>query len=201
MGPALELERVWKGFGAAAQRAWVLRGIDLRIARGELVCIVGCSGAGKSTLVSLLAGLLAPDRGAARAGGATIDGPSPARAVVFQSYALLPWLTAEENVDVAVRALHATWSSAERAAHVTKHLRMVGLEAARAKKPAALSGGMRQRVALARALAMDPEILLLDEPLGALDALTRSTLQKTLGQVCAGGESTRRCSSPIGSSR
>jgi nitrate/nitrite transport system ATP-binding protein len=147
------------------------------------VAVVGFSGAGKTTLVSLIAGLLRPDAGRILVDGKDVRGPGPDRGVVFQSYALLPWMNVYQNVALAVDQVFSARSTAERRNIVERHLEMVGLSAARGKRPAELSGGMRQRVALARALAMDPEILLLDEPLSALDALTRGSLQSEVERI------------------
>jgi nitrate/nitrite transport system ATP-binding protein len=183
--PALALRGVSKSFEAGPRRVDVLRDVDLALAEGEFVAIVGFSGSGKSTLVSLLAGLLAPDRGVVEQDGAPIDGPGPERGVVFQTYALLPWQTALASVELAVRAVHPRLSRAERRERARAQLRAVGLESACHKRPAELSGGMRQRVAVARALAMEPRILLLDEPLSALDALTRAALQDQIAELWA----------------
>jgi nitrate/nitrite transport system ATP-binding protein len=177
--PLLELARVAKGFGGAP----VLCDVDLRVAEGEFVAIVGFSGSGKTTLVSLMAGLLAPDAGQVLLAGRPIEGPGPDRGVVFQNYSLLPWLTVYGNVELAVRRVHRSLSAQQRRAYTEKFIELVNLTAARDKRPAQLSGGMRQRVSLARALAMDPKILLLDEPLSALDALTRASLQDELLRI------------------
>ena len=174
---ALELRGVHKGFGQGARRTQVLAGVDLRIAPGEFVAVVGFSGSGKTTLVNLLAGLAAPDRGEVLLQGRPVRGPGPDRGVVFQSYSLMPWLTVGENVALAVDRVRADADAATRAALVKRYVAMVGLSAAIDRKPAQLSGGMRQRVSVARALATDPQVLLLDEPLSALDALTRAQLQ------------------------
>jgi nitrate/nitrite transport system ATP-binding protein len=171
--PLLELAGVAKGFGGPP----VLCDVDLRVAEGEFVAIVGFSGSGKTTLVSLMAGLLAPDAGQVLLAGRPIEGPGPDRGVVFQNYSLLPWLTVYGNIELAVRRVHHELSAQQRRAYTEKFIELVNLTAARDKRPAQLSGGMRQRVSLARALAMDPKILLLDEPLSALDALTRASLQ------------------------
>jgi len=179
----LELKGVRKGFGPAGLRTEVLGGIDLSIERGEFVSIVGFSGSGKTTLLSILAGLLAPDSGEVLLNGRPVTEPGRERAVVFQNYSLLPWMTVYENVALGVDQAYSDWPSDRRRAHVEKYVAMVKLTAARNKKPHELSGGMRQRVAVARALAMDPEILLMDEPLGALDALTRATLQDEIERI------------------
>jgi nitrate/nitrite transport system ATP-binding protein len=180
----LELDNVSKGFGPADARTEVLRDISLSVRQGEFVAIVGYSGAGKTTLISMIAGLLGPDSGTARLNGHLINGPGPDRGVVFQNYSLLPWLTVHENIALGVDQAFPEWPAAERRQHIERHIAMVGLSAAAARRPSELSGGMRQRVSVARALAMDPQILLLDEPLGALDALTRATLQDEIGRLC-----------------
>jgi len=161
----------------------VLGGIDLDVAEGEFVAILGFSGAGKTTLISALAGLVEPDGGTMTLRGKPIDGPDRERGLVFQSYSLFPWLTVEGNVTLAVDAVHKTRSKAERRALVRQKVELVGLGHAMDRKPAQLSGGMRQRVAVARALAMEPKILLLDEPLSALDALTRAKLQDEIERI------------------
>ncbi len=181
--PILALERVSKAFGAADARREVLHDVDLAVADGELVAIVGFSGSGKSTLVNLLAGLESPDRGNVTFRGERVTGPGPERAVVFQTYALLPWLTARANIALAVNATSADRSRVERNAEVERCIALVGLTAAADRRPRELSGGMRQRVALARALAMRPRVLLMDEPLGALDALTRAKLQGEIVEI------------------
>jgi nitrate/nitrite transport system ATP-binding protein len=190
--PVLALRGVAKSYGSAARRREVLAGVDFALAEGEFVAIVGFSGSGKTTLLSLMAGLLEPDAGRVEVEGAPARGPGLERGMVFQSYALLPWLSALANVQLGVDAAHGDWSRAERRAHAEKFVRLVGLEAARDKRPRELSGGMRQRVAVARALAMDPRILLLDEPLGALDALTRANLQSEIARIFAAADETPR---------
>ena len=179
----LELKGVGKGYGKGAARTEVLADINLSVERGELVCVVGYSGAGKTTLVSLMAGLAAPDHGTITLDGKPVKGPGADRGVVFQNYSLLPWLTAFENVYLAVDQRFADWDKAKKVAHTEQHLALVNLAPARDKHPSELSGGMRQRVALARALAADPEVLLMDEPLSALDALTRATLQDEIARI------------------
>jgi nitrate/nitrite transport system ATP-binding protein len=180
----IEVRGVSKGYGSGAGRLDVLRDINLEIERGEFVAIVGYSGAGKTTLVSMIAGLLAPDRGTITMEGVPVRVPSRERGIVFQSYSLLPWLTVFENVQLAVDQVFASRTAAERREHSERYVRMVSLGHALDKRPAELSGGMRQRVSLARTLAMEPELLLLDEPLGALDALTRASLQDELARIC-----------------
>jgi len=175
----LELRGVSKSHGSTQ----VLENVSLEIVAGEVVVIVGFSGAGKSTLISLLAGLDRPDVGEVVFKGALQPPPGPARMLVFQNYSLLPWLTAFDNVALAVDQVFASWSADKRRAHIERFINMVGLDHASDRKPAQLSGGMRQRVALARALAADPEVLLMDEPLSALDALTRANLQEALERI------------------
>jgi nitrate/nitrite transport system ATP-binding protein len=179
----IELVGVCKGYGRASQRTHVLHDVDLSIERGELVSIVGYSGAGKTTLVSLLAGLIMPDKGQVLVDGKRVTGPGPERGVVFQNYSLLPWLSVLENVQLAVDQVFPKLAFAERKARALKFVEMVNLGPAAAKRPRELSGGMRQRVSVARALAMEPEVLLLDEPFGALDALTRAVLQAELQRI------------------
>jgi nitrate/nitrite transport system ATP-binding protein len=177
--PYLELDNVTKSFGSAT----VLKDINLSVERGEFVAIVGYSGAGKTTLMSLIAGLIKPDTGTLKLNDLEITAPGPDRGVVFQNYSLLPWLTVFENILLAVEQCFPNWAAAKKSAHVERHIAMVNLAPARDKRPGELSGGMRQRVSVARALAMDPQILLLDEPLGALDALTRATLQDEISRI------------------
>ncbi|HMP81963.1 MAG TPA: ABC transporter ATP-binding protein [Verrucomicrobiota bacterium] len=179
----LELNKVSKGYGFGAKRAEVLHDINLHINEGEFVAIVGYSGAGKTTLMSLIAGLQHPDQGTATLRGETVTEPSPDRAIVFQNYSLLPWLSVYENIALAVDEVFSDWPADKRRAHVEKYIAMVNLTPARDKKPRELSGGMRQRVSVARALAMDPKILLMDEPLSALDALTRAVLQDEIARI------------------
>jgi nitrate/nitrite transport system ATP-binding protein len=179
----LELTNVSKGFGSNGRRTEVLRGINLQIQKGEFVAIVGYSGAGKTTLISLIAGLMRPDSGELALNDLAITAPGPERGVVFQNYSLLPWLSVYENIYLAVDQAFLNWAAAKKQQHVERHIALVNLTPARDKRPAELSGGMRQRVALARALAMEPQVLLLDEPLSALDALTRATLQDELSRI------------------
>lgn len=179
----LRLDNVSKGYGFGAKRADVLNDINLRIHEGEFVAIVGYSGAGKTTLVSLMAGLLHPDTGRVTLRGEEVTAPGPDRAVVFQNYSLLPWLTVYENIALAVDEVFTDLSAKQRKEHVEKYIEMVSLTPAREKRPRELSGGMRQRVSVARALAMNPRILLLDEPLSALDALTRAVLQDEIARI------------------
>lgn len=182
--PHLELRGVSKGYASRGGRTEVLSDVNLSVARGEFVAIVGRSGSGKTTLVSLAAGLIAPDCGTIHVNGREISGPDSNRGIVFQNYSLLPWLSVRGNVQLAVDQVAPQMSAKERRAVAERYVAMVHLTPAANKLPRDLSGGMRQRVAVARALAMNPEILLLDEPLGALDALTRGTLQAELQHIC-----------------
>jgi len=161
----------------------VLHHVNLSVPEGEFLCIVGFSGSGKTTLISLLAGLTTPDAGDVLIRGQLVNGPGLDRGIVFQNYSLLPWLTAAGNIALAVDKRFPDLARAQRAARVRHYLDLVSLGHAADRKPAHLSGGMRQRVSVARALALDPEILLLDEPLSALDALTRGTLQSEIADL------------------
>src|ERR1044071_8065019 len=181
--PYLELKNVSKSFGVNGSRMEVLRDINLTVEKGEFVAIVGFSGAGKTTLISLIAGLLKPDSGSMKLNDLEITAPGPDRGIVFQNYSLLPWLSVFENIFLAVEQCFPNWTTAKKIEHTEKYIAMVNLTPAREKRPAELSGGMRQRVSVARALAMDPQILLLDEPLSALDALTRATLQDEISRI------------------
>jgi nitrate/nitrite transport system ATP-binding protein len=173
----LEVEGLSVSRGEGASRTEVLHDVNLSIEAGEFVAIVGFSGSGKTTLISSIAGLITPDAGEIRVRGERVTGAGPDRGVIFQNYSLMPWLTVEGNIQLAVDAVFPKWTKEQRREHVARHIEMVGLSHAARRRPAQLSGGMRQRVAVARALAMNPEILLMDEPLSALDALTRARLQ------------------------
>jgi len=157
-----------------------LRDINLQVAQGEFICVVGHSGCGKSTLLNMVSGFLRPSSGSVTLENQVIEGPGPDRMVVFQNYSLLPWKTVDQNVALAVKAARPQLDATARAAVVDHHLEMVGLLDARHKRPGEISGGMRQRVAIARALAVQPEVLVLDEPFGALDAITKEELQEEL---------------------
>jgi nitrate/nitrite transport system ATP-binding protein len=188
VGPLIELDGIGKSFGTAGTRRDVLRSVNLSVDRGEFVSIVGSMGSGKSTLLNIAAGLIAPDCGSVRVGDRRALGGAEGRlnaALVFQNYSLLPWLTALENVRLGVQAAFPTRSRAEQVAQARRSLELVGLGAALDRRPRELSGGMRQRVAIARAFAIEPEMLFLDEPFGALDALTRETLRQELAKLCA----------------
>jgi nitrate/nitrite transport system ATP-binding protein len=181
--PLLELINVCKGYGTGDEATEVLHDVNLAIEAGEFVAIVGFSGSGKTTLISTIAGLAAPDSGEILLNGQRITAAGHDRGVVFQNYSLMPWLTVRGNVALAVDAVHPALGRQERAKRVMEYITMVGLAHAAERRPAELSGGMRQRVAVARALAMRPEILLLDEPLSALDALTRARLQDEIEAI------------------
>ncbi len=178
----LRLEDVSIGFGPENNRVNVLEDVNLSVKENEFVAVIGFSGAGKSTLVSLLAGLERPTSGTVSMAGKPVT-RRPERGVMFQSYSLLPWLSVFGNIELAARSVFPEKSKAELAEHVGHYIEMVHLTPARDKKPHELSGGMRQRVSLARTLAMQPEVLLLDEPLSALDALTRAVLQDEILQI------------------
>jgi nitrate/nitrite transport system ATP-binding protein len=181
--PLVELKHVCKSYGEGKNKTSILKDINLNIKEGEFIAIVGFSGSGKTTLISTIAGLIHADSGDVLKQGKTITAPGPDRGVVFQNYSLMPWLTVFENVALAVDEIFKNWPGDKRKAHTEKYVRMVNLGAAMNKKPAELSGGMRQRVNVARALAANPDILLLDEPLSALDALTRGNLQDEILQI------------------
>ncbi len=177
-GPKIQIQRVAKSFGAAGR---ALAEVDLDVAERELVCILGPSGCGKSTLLNIVAGFLAPTTGTVRVDGRAVTGPAPERGVVFQEYALFPWLTVTGNVEFG--PLLQSRPAAERKRTVDRYLDLVGLRAHADKFPVQLSGGMKQRVAIARALANEPAVILMDEPFGALDAQTRETLQDELSRI------------------
>ncbi len=179
----LEISSLSKHYGEGAERTEVLSDVNLKVNEGEFIAIVGFSGSGKTTLISALAGLIEPNQGGVIFKGKEIDGPGPERGVVFQSYSLMPWLSVQANVALAVDSVFTSHSKAERREIADRYIEMVGLAPARDRKPAELSGGMRQRVAVARALAMQPEVLLMDEPLSALDALTRAKLQDEFAAI------------------
>jgi nitrate/nitrite transport system ATP-binding protein len=177
----LQVEGLAKRFGDSV----VFDSVNFGIRQGEFVCIVGHSGCGKTTILNVLAGLDTASAGHVFMDGREIAGPSLERGVVFQGHALMPWLTVRRNIAFAVRSKWPGWSAAQVNEHVERYVAMVGLAAAIDKKPSQLSGGMKQRVGIARAFAIQPRMLLLDEPFGALDALTRGTIQDELLRICA----------------
>ena len=179
----LQVSNASIGFGPEGSRAEILKDINLSVEKNEFVAIIGFSGSGKSTLMSLLAGLEVADTGGVLVRGKEVTEPGPDRGIMFQNYSLLPWLSVFGNIELAVRQAFPKYSKAELAEHVERYIGMVNLLPAREKKPAELSGGMRQRVSLARTLALQPDILLLDEPLSALDALTRANIQDEIIRI------------------
>ena len=186
----IEVRGVHKSFTTGSAARHVLRDVSLDIERGEFVSIVGAMGSGKSTLLSLLAGLTMPDRGTISIGGDPVRGVHRQAAFVFQNYSLLPWFTALENVRLAVEAAFPNLTREQQVMRASEALGNVGLGNALNRRPRQLSGGMRQRVAIARAVATEPEVLFLDDPFGALDALTRETLQQELAGL--GSQSDRQ---------
>jgi nitrate/nitrite transport system ATP-binding protein len=172
----IQFKNVSKSFGEGTEATHVLKDIDLDVQEGEFLVLLGFSGTGKTTLINLMAGLEFPTKGSVTFKGKPIEGPGPERGVIFQSYSLMPWLTVHGNVMLALESVFPKMPKTEKEATVAKYVEMVGLSHAVTRRPAELSGGMRQRVNVARALAMNPEVLLLDEPLSALDALTRANL-------------------------
>ena len=181
----LKLDNVSKGFGEGTAATEVLKDINLEVEEGEFLVLLGFSGTGKTTLINLLAGLEMPTTGSVTFKDKPITGPGPERGVIFQSYSLMPWLTVDGNVALAVDTVFPGLSKSEKQEKVDYYVKMVGLSHAKSRRPAELSGGMRQRVNVARALAMNPEVLLLDEPLSALDALTRGNLADEIVHIWA----------------
>lgn len=181
--PFLTVEGVSKIYPTPKGQYVVLEDVNLTVQEGEFICVIGHSGCGKTTLLNMISGFSQPSHGKVLLHGNPIKEPGPDRMVVFQGYALLPWLTAAENIYLAVDSVHPRKSEAEKRRIVQEHLAMVGLGDAGHKKPPQLSGGMRQRVAIARALAIRPEVLILDEPFGALDAITKEELQVELLKI------------------
>jgi nitrate/nitrite transport system ATP-binding protein len=163
----------------------VFEDVNFGVRQGEFVSLIGHSGCGKTTILAIIAGLTRASSGYVFVAGREVKEPGLGRGVIFQNHSLLPWKTALGNVVFSVRARHPTWSKAQVLAHSRKYLALVGLGAAESKRPAQLSGGMRQRVGIARAFAIEPQILLMDEPFGALDALTRGSIQDQLLEICA----------------
>ncbi|QNG99152.1 ABC transporter ATP-binding protein [Pseudomonas sediminis] len=191
MDKFVELTSVSKHFDTKKGRFQALADVNLSIARGEFVALIGHSGCGKSTVLNLIAGLLDANEGGLICNGREIDGPGPERAVVFQNHSLLPWMTCFGNVHLAVeKVFGARENKAQLKARTEQALNMVGLNHAMHKHPNEISGGMKQRVGIARALAMEPKVLLMDEPFGALDALTRAHLQDELLRIVGQTQST-----------
>jgi nitrate/nitrite transport system ATP-binding protein len=176
----LKIDRVSKTYPGANGAVTILDNISLDVQEGEFICLIGHSGCGKSTLLNMVSGFNTPTNGTVFLKDQPITAPGPDRMMVFQSYCLLPWLTVYENVYLAVDAVHATKSAADKKSIVHEHLQMVGLTEAAEKRPNQISGGMKQRVAIARALSIQPQVLILDEPFGALDAITKEELQDEL---------------------
>ncbi|CVI58624.1 ABC transporter ATP-binding protein [Agrobacterium leguminum] len=186
MNAYLKLDHIDKYFDKGGSRTEVLKGINLTIEKGEFVSVIGHSGCGKSTMLNLIAGLTKVSAGAVLLENREVNEPGPERAVVFQNHSLLPWLSVYENVNLAVeKVFRNTKTRAERHDWVMRNLDLVQMAHAKDKKPSEISGGMKQRVGIARALAMEPKILLLDEPFGALDALTRAHLQDAVMEIHA----------------
>ena len=181
--PFLELQNVSKGFGPASNRYEVLSNANLSVEKNEFVAVIGFSGSGKSTLMSLLSGLDRPDSGKVILDGKEVTGPGPNLGIMFQNYSLLPWLSVTGNLEIAVKQVFPKMPKGERKDYIQRYIDMVSLTGSEYKTPPELSGGMRQRLSLARTLAMKPEVLLLDEPLSALDALTRSVLQDEIIRI------------------
>lgn len=186
----VEFKNVSKWYGTGENRTNVLKDINLTIKEGEFLAIVGFTGSGKTTLVNMLSGLLEPSEGEVLFKGEPIKGTSLDRGIIFQNYSLLPWFSVYENVELAVNAVFPNWSKKQKDDHIRKYIDMVSLTPALNKKPQELSGGMRQRVSVARVLSTDPELLLMDEPLGALDALTRGNLQEEILKIWSANKRT-----------
>src|SRR3954447_23182484 len=191
MNHFIEIQQAEMVFSSRKGRFHALRDINLTVAKGEFITLIGHSGCGKSTLLNLIAGLTTPTSGALLCDNREIAAPGPERAVVFQNHSLLPWLTCIENVQLAVERVFGTHETkAQLIARAKAALALVGMDHALTKRPHEISGGMKQRVGIARALAMEPKVLLLDEPFGALDALTRAHLQDELLKIVARTQST-----------
>lgn len=186
----VEFKNVSKWYGEGANRTDVLTNINLTIKEGEFLAIVGFTGSGKTTLINMLTGLLKPSAGEVLYKGKPVTGPSYERGIIFQNYSLLPWLTVYQNVALSVNTIYKNWDKSKKDKHIRKFIEMVNLTPALNKRPGELSGGMRQRVSVARALAVDPELLLMDEPLGALDALTRGNLQEEILKIWSANKRT-----------
>jgi nitrate ABC transporter ATP-binding subunit len=182
--PFLRIQDVSKIYPTAKGTYTVLEDVNLVVNQSEFICLIGHSGCGKSTLLNMVAGFSPPSKGIVELNGQPITKPGPDRMMVFQNYALLPWKSAFENVYLAVNSVYPHKSKAEKVSIVNENLAMVGLADAMDKRPQQLSGGMRQRVSIARALSIRPEILILDEPFGALDQITKEELQEELMKIC-----------------
>ncbi|MFG1429116.1 ABC transporter ATP-binding protein [Roseixanthobacter glucoisosaccharinicivorans] len=181
----VSIEGISRRFQAAGGRTTtVFEDLWFSMSKGEFACIIGHSGCGKTTVLNILSGLDRPDDGAVVVDGTAIEGPALDRAVIFQSHALMPWLTVLGNVAYAVSSRHKGWSRAQVRAHAMRFIEVVGLKGSESKRPSELSGGMKQRVGIARALSIEPKMLLMDEPFSALDALTRGTLQDEVRRIC-----------------
>ena len=181
----LQIDNVSKYFPnpSGEGRVCVFKDVTIKIDKGEFVTVIGHSGCGKSTLLNIIAGLDEASEGGVLLGGREVSGPGLDRMVVFQNFSLMPWMTVFENIALAVRSAYPTWEPSQVAAHVNKYIALVGLKDAEAKRPAALSGGIKQRVGLARAFSIEPKVLLLDEPFAQIDALTRGVIQEELIQM------------------
>ena len=188
--PLIAIDNVTKIYPSTAGDNVVIKDISLEIHAGEFVCVIGHSGCGKSTMLNTVSGFATPDKGEVRKNGKKVTGPGPDRMTVFQSYSLMPWLSAYQNVYLALDSVHPTKSKADKDHIVREHLTMVGLGEAMEKKPPQLAGGMRQRVAIARAFCLYPEILILDEPFGALDAITKEEMQEEVANIVANHDAT-----------
>jgi len=184
--PLIKIEAIAKRFtGRDGAATTVFENVHLAVEQGEFVCLIGHSGCGKTTILNILAGLEPASDGYVFVGGREIRGPSLDRAVIFQSHALMPWLTVAGNIAFAVKSRWPEWDAARVREHCQKYIDLVNLSGAEKKRPAELSGGMKQRVGIARALAIQPKMLLMDEPFSALDALTRGMLQEEVLRICA----------------
>jgi nitrate/nitrite transport system ATP-binding protein len=181
----LQIDHVTKHFPntSGEGQVCIFRDATIKIDKGEFVTVIGHSGCGKSTLLNIIAGLETPTEGGIILNGREATGPGLDRMVVFQNFALMPWMTVFENIAVAVRSAYPDWSREQVTAHVNKYISLVGLKGAEDKRPVALSGGMKQRVGLARAFSIEPKVLLLDEPFAQIDALTRGVIQEELIQM------------------
>ena len=186
----LQVQGLAKRYAGKGGGSCIFEGVDFAVEKGEFVCIIGHSGCGKTTILNILAGLDAASAGAVIMDNREVAGPSLDRGVVFQGHALMPWLSVMRNVAFAVRSRWPGWKRAQVQLHSQKFIDMVGLTGAEHKKPCELSGGMKQRVGIARAFAIQPKMLLLDEPFGALDALTRGNIQDELVRICAATQQT-----------